>query len=1050
LTNSRSNRLTIKALLLLLACFSGGFYLAFGQAATATLSGAVVDQSGGVLPAATVVLQNTATAFRRQIETNSEGQFTISLLPPGVYRLTAERQGFSPFTEPQITLNVGDQRSLRIQLRAGGISEQVVVTDRATAVDESPAVSTVVDKQFVENQPLNGRSFQTLIQLAPGATITPSNITSQGQFSANGQRATTNYFTVDGVSANFGTTGAATLYNTAGGGAPAFSAQGGTNSLVSVDAVQEFQIQTSTYAPEFGRQPGAQVSIVTRSGTNAFHGSAFDYVRNDIFDANDYFSNLSGLPKSALRQNDFGFTVGGPALLPRLGGGAIYDGRNRTFFFVSYEGLRLRQPVVSSPEEVPSLSARQSATGPAQDILNAFPMPNRPTLSGDPNTATFVGAYSNPSSLNAASVRIDHSIGSRMSIFGRYNYAPSSARVRAEFASTNTIADKPEKTRTLTVGATAIISPRLSNELRVNFSRAEAASRYHIDNFGGAVPPPPSAVFPADTGGLTYAFVGLNALATGLNVENKQGQFNVVDGLSYTVGEHTLKLGFDYRRMTPVTKGAAFRRFPFFFGVSDVLAGNIPFLDVFATDVTLQPVFNNYSAFAQDTWRVMRRMTLTYGLRYEVNPPPGEKNGNPPLTVEGLDDLATLRLAPRDARLYETTYNNFAPRFGLAYQLFPDHGTAIRGGFGVFYDLGYTFAGSGLISSGFPYGRALSLTDVPLASTLVGAMPPPSMDIQPPFGDMFVYERDYKLPYTLHYNVTLEQAIGRNDSISFAYVGATGRRLGRVERFQDPHPDFTRLSVVRNAATSDYNALQLKYQRRLSRGVQVLSSYTWSKSIDIVSNESIVNYQAPLNSIDPRNDRGPSDFDVRHMFNGAVSWEIPSFLEGKVGRAILGGFAIDSIFTLRSATPVNILTGADPLGLGFTTVSRPDVIAGAPSHINDPAVAGGRRINPAAFIDPPSGRQGALGRNSLRGFPLWQLDLALRRQFQVAEGVRLQLRIDTFNTLNHANFANPSGVLSDPNFGVSTQMLGRSLGGLSPLYQIGGPRSLQLAAKLLF
>jgi Carboxypeptidase regulatory-like domain/TonB dependent receptor/TonB-dependent Receptor Plug Domain len=1025
-------------------------YPVFGQAATATLSGAVIDQNGGVLPDATVIVENTATAFRRKTETNSEGQFTISFLPPGSYKLTVERQGFSPFTEPQIALSVGDQRSLRIQLRAGGISDQVVVSDRAALIDESPAVSTVVDKQFVENQPLNGRSFQTLIQLAPGTTITSSSVTSQGQFSANGQRTTTNYFTVDGVSANFGTTGAATLYNTAGGGAPAFSAQGGTNSLASVDAVEEFQIQTSTYAPEFGRQPGAQVSIVTRSGTNAFHGSVFDYVRNDIFDANDYFSNLNGLPKSALRQNDFGFTVGGPVFLPRLGGGALYDGRNRTFFFVSYEGLRLRQPVVSSPEEVPSLSARQSATGPARDLLNAFPMPNGHTLPGDPNTATFVGAYSNPSSLNATSVRIDHSIGSRLSIFGRYNYAPSSAQVRADFASTNTVADKPEKTRTLTVGATAIISTRLSNELRVNFSRAEAASRYSLDNFGGAVPPPASDLFPTDPAGLTYVFVGLTALTTGLNVENRQSQFNVVDGLSYTMGGHTLKLGFDYRRMTPVTKGAAFRRFPFFFGVSDVLAGNIPFLDVFATDVVLQPVFNNYSAFAQDTWHVTRRMTLTYGLRYEVNPSPSEKNGNLPLTVESLDNLAMLRLAPRGTRLYETTYNNLAPRFGLAYQLFPDHGTVIRGGFGVFYDLGYTFAGSGFISSGFPYGRALSLTDVPLASAIVGALPPPSTDIQPPFGDLFVYERDYKLPYTLQYNVTLEQALGRNDLVSLAYVGATGRRLGRVERLQNPNPDFTRLSVVRNAATSDYNALQLKYQRRLSRGVQVLSSYTWSKSIDIVSNESIVNYQAPLNSIDPRLDRGPSDFDVRHLFNGAVSWEIPSFLEGKVGRAISRGFAIDSIFTARSATPVNILTGADPFGLGFTTVTRPDVITGVPLYIDDPAAAGGRRINLAAFIEPAAGRQGTLGRNSLRGFPLSQLDLALRRQFQVTEGIRLQVRIDAFNILNHANFANPSGVLSNPNFGVSTQMLGRSLGGLNPLYQIGGPRSLQLAAKLLF
>ncbi|HEU0180443.1 MAG TPA: TonB-dependent receptor [Blastocatellia bacterium] len=1021
------------------------------QSATATLSGSVTDQTGAAVANAGIKAVNTATNLERRTTSDSEGLFTLPLLPPGNYTILCERAGFAAVTKRDLVLNVGDQRTLLIQLRVGGVSATVNVTDEPALLNESPAVGTVVDRQFATNQPLNGRSFQSLIGLAPGVVFTPENVTAQGQFSVNGQRAGTNYFMIDGVSANFGTTGAATLYNTAGGALPALSAQGGTNSLVSVDALQEFSIQTSTYAPEFGRQPGAQVLIVTRSGANELRGSLFNYLRNDLFDANDYFANRNGLAKPALRQNDFGFTVGGPVVLPsRFFGPMGYGGRDRTFFFVSYEGLRLRQPAVSPPEEVPSLRARRQATGLARDILNAFPLPNGPELSGDPNTATFVGSYSNPSSLDAFSVRLDHTVNQRFTLFGRYNHAPSESQVRADFASSSTVGDKPQKTQTLTAGATAIFSPRVSNDLRLNYSRAEAKSVYHIDNFGGAIPPPSSVFFPpADRGGLVYPFIGLNALTAGLNIENRQGQFNMVETLSYTKGAHSLKAGFDYRRLAPVTHGAAFRRFPFFFSVSDALDGNIPFLDILATDVTLRPLFDNYSAFAQDTWRAGRRLTLTYGLRYEVNPPPSEKNGNLPLTVDGLDDLTNLKLAPRGARLYETTFNNLAPRFGVAYQLFPERGTVLRGGFGVFYDLGYTFAGSGLGPDSYPYGRHVGLVDVPLSSPLVGALPPPA-NLEPPFGDLFVYERGYKLPYTLQYNVTVEQAFGSNNSVTVGYVGATGRRLGRVERLQNPHPNFTRMSVVRNNGASDYHALQTQFQRRLSRGLQALVSYTFAKSLDIVSDESIVNYQAPLGALDPKHDRGPSAFDARHQLSGAVSYDIPPPVESGVGRAVVGGFGVDSIFRARSATPVNALTGADPFGFGFRTVTRPDLVAGVPLYVEDQAAPGGRSLNRAAFVEPLAGRQGTLGRNSLRGFPAWQIDLSLRRQFSLSERAKLQLKLDAFNLFNHPNFGNPSGTLSDPDFGVSTQMLGRSLGGLSPLYQIGGPRSLQLALKVLF
>jgi hypothetical protein len=437
-------------------------------------------------------------------------------------------------------------------------------------------------------------------------------------------------------------------------------------------------------------------------------------------------------------------------------------------------------------------------------------------------------------------------------------------------------------------------------------------------------------------------------------------------------------------------------------------------------------------------------------VRYDVNPAPSEKNGNLNSTVKGIDNPATLTLAPPGTRFYDTTYGNLAPRVGVAYQLFPQRGTTLRGGFGVFYDLGYTFTGSAVSPFNF-----LIDGNIPLSSPEIQTQLPPLSGLTPPYPTLVAFASGYKLPYTRQYNVTLDQAIGANNLLSVAYVGAVGRRLGRVEFLNNPNPNFTGIDLVTNTATSDYNSLQVRFTRRLSRGLQIISSYAFAKSLDIVSDESIINIQPPLTVLDPHQDRGPSSFDVRHVFSTAISYDIPSPFATGFSHAAFGGFALDSIFRARSAAPVNVLTGNDPFGFGiFNSVVRPDLVSGQPLYINDSAVAGGRRINRAAFVDPPAGRQGTLGRNTLRGFAMSQWDVSLRRQFNLTERLHLQFKADAFNLLNHPNFTDPTGVLTDPNFGVSTQMLGRGLAasgtGLSPLYQTGGPRSLQFSLKLIF
>lgn len=1037
--------------------------VAGAQSATANLRGVVVDEQGATVAGAQVTVRDAARAAERRTVTDEAGYFAFNQLAPAMYAVTVRRDDFSAVQLPNVELNVGDQSTLRVTLKIAQLGESVEVTTDAPLVGESPAVSTVVNRQFVENQPLNGRSFQTLIGLSPGVVFTPASLVSQGQFSVNGQRSNTNYFTVDGVSANFGLGPSTTLYECAGGGVPSFSAQGGTNSLASVDAVQEFAIQTSTYASEFGRQPGAQVQIVTRSGTNRLTGSVFNYLRNAVFDANNFFANANNLERPALKQNDFGFTVGGPVFLPRFGEGrrALLDGRDHTFFFVSYEGLRLRQPVVTVPLRVPSLAARGAATGVLKDLLNAFPLPTGPALSDAPNEAPYVGSFTNPSELNATSFRLDHNFSERLTLFGRYNYAPSEDVVRARFCAASCSARIPAKTETLTVGASLTFSPRVSNDLRVNYSASRAGQFYFFDNFGGAVPPPTASLFPPFVNRDNSAiYIQLsdnedNTLTDGVFSDNRQRQFNVVNTLSYAAGAHALKFGVDYRRLAPVAGGRTFDRSYFPDSISQLASGVIASATITAVDAPLSPVFNNYSTFAQDTWRVTDRLTVTYGLRYDVNPAPSERNGLP-LTITDLENISSATLAPRGTPLYATTYDNFAPRVGLAYQVFPRHGTTVRGGFGVFYDLGYNFVGTAFSPTLPPNSRRLTVTDVAITAPILFTQPP-AVGFNPPYPRLFAYERNYQLPYTRQYNVAVEQALGAQSTVTATYVGANGRRLGHLTSLrgqaQLQNPSLTRVDAVTNDGTSDYHSLQVQYQRRLSRRWQALASYTWAKSLDTASDESILNFQAPSLRLPPAQDRGPSDFDVRHAASGAISYQLPAPFENEFARRVFGGFAVDSIFRARSATPVNVLTGRDPFGVGLTSVARPDVLAGVPLYLDDAQAPGSKRFNPAAFVAATplaAGRQGTLGRNVLRGFAFYQLDVSLRRQFNLSEQVNLQLRGDAFNIFNHPNFADPTGVLPDINFGRSTRMLGTGLGGVSPLYQIGGPRSFQLAVKLQF
>src|SRR5262245_52077862 len=369
---------------LLLASFTS---VLRAQSTNASLTGRITDPSKAVIVDAKIAAISADTNLRYETTTNGSGQYYLANLPPGPYRLEIERSGFKKLIKPDVIVHVQDALEINFEMALGETSDAITVEGGAPLVNtESGTVSTVIDRTVVENLPLNGRSFQTLIMLTPGAVVTATRFDDQGQFSVNGQRADANYFTVDGVSANFGVTGYAVMVQSASGALPALSASGGTNSLVSVDATQEFRIQTSSFAPEFGRTPGGQISIVTRSGTNAFHGALFDYFRNSVLDAKDWFVNFNGLAKPEERQNDFGGVLGGPVF------------KDKTFFFFSYEGLRLRQPSTQQ-SVVPDNQSRLVAPLAMRPFLNVFPIANGSNLAT--GLAQFNASYSNPSTLDA-------------------------------------------------------------------------------------------------------------------------------------------------------------------------------------------------------------------------------------------------------------------------------------------------------------------------------------------------------------------------------------------------------------------------------------------------------------------------------------------------------------------------------------------------------------------------------------------------------------------------------------------------------------------------
>jgi len=1002
------------------------------QSPYGTISGIVIDPTGAAIGGAEVLVVNDATRVQYPGKTNGEGIYLISSLPPGSYRLQVSKQGFKTVIKPDITVNVQDALALNFTLPLGAVSEVVTVQGGAPLVNtESAAVGTVIDRQFVDSLPLNGRSFNTLLQLTPGVVIAPSNSISPGQFSISGQRTSGNDFTVDGVSANFGV-GSSTVVGASGtGSAQAFSAIGGTSSLVSVDDLQEFRVETSSFAPEFGHTPGGHVLLTTRSGTNDWHGGVFEYFRSDVLDANDWFAKNAGQPRAPERHNDFGGSLGGP----------IH--KDTTFIFLSYEGARLRLPETFIGT-VPSESARAAGSPAVASLLNAFPTPNG-AISADGNTAVFTGTASNSATLNAGSIRIDHHFNDRWSIFGRFNDAPSNFISLAQ--SPNDPQTTEVDTRTATVGLNVVFNPRMTDMVRMNYSSQSAGSLYQLTSANGAVPYDPTILLGnlSNTANqVIFGTVDTDFLITGPLAKNRDQQWEIVDDLAMSEGAHQLKFGVDYRAnyldAIPYQHLLEYLSF----SIPSLLSTSSADLFLPITTAPSKILTRSLSLYGQDAWKVGSRLTFTYGLRWEFNPAPSPRGNTTLAAWENVNNPAAIALAPAGTPIWHSTYTNFAPRLGMAWVPTEKRDLVVRAGGGIFYDLGVGAAAN--LTSSFPNNvqNILSGTPIPIGD------PTPFLPViseLPPFpGIVNAISPNLKLPRSYQWNVAIEKSFSDTRAVTLTYVGQVGGDLLRTEGLGTPNPDFLgTFFLTNNSAASNYNALQLQYRQPMSHGVQALFNYTYSHSIDNASNDTVDFVSHTV--ISAQNDRASSDFDVRHSFSGAISIAIPAPSRAKGFAPLLRNWSTDVVVVARSGFPFNgsIATPVDG------SAPRADRIPGEPVWIFGSNLPGGKALNPNAFAVPLPGVQGTEGRNDISGFGLTQVDVSLARQFLLTERLHLQFRTDAFNLFNHPNFTNPLALIgSDPRFLESQSMLNQGLGGLNPLFQEGGPRSLQISLRLTF
>lgn len=986
----------------------------------------------------------TNTEGRRWYARTQGGLVVFSTLPEGWYYFTATypSQPFRVGKSLGWQYVGGPQKTTRANIVFGaGEYIEVVASPTTLNTIEGAGGGAKFTQRFVESAPLaSGRTLQSLQTLVPGVVFTEQTGT-LAQFTAIGARRFSNRLSIDGIAADLAIGLTGTGIGEEGSGAlPGMSTAGSTQTLIPLASIQEVSIRTTNATSEHARAPGAQTSIVTRSGTDRLAASAFLDFRPNALSASDWFVNAGQAPERELSFWNAGASLGGPILPGRL------------FYFATWEQQHVNRPVEMTTE-VPSMSARGAVPDNLRPLLDAYPTPNGAILGN--NLAEFSSTFPAQSKLSVFNVRVDghvkqHRMFARVNIGRSHGDSLDSLQQMPMSSFTQT---ERTVTKTATIGVSSMRAA-LVNDVRVNISTHRGWSIAGPARFGDAQALPVDLLLPREAAGPSFAILNLfpgphGQVFSGQIGPNSQRQIQVVDTVSFVRGRHEWRTGVDYRYVLASSDGPQTQVMYRFGAVTDVLQGRVRQVAV-NTVAPSKALFQSWSLFIQDTYRPWARLSMDYGIRYSVEPAPASRTELSPSLID-FERLPEVSQRPITAPLWNTSRANIAPRVAASYTLGTraDRETVLRAGWSLVFDQ-LTRPGAASIGRSHPF----------VATRVFGAsafpVPADSLTVVPsePFGpgdrgEYFAFPRDFRSPRAYNWRVGLDQALGRGQRVSAAYVGAAGRDLPywSVYYVGSPTPIINAYS---NDGRSDYHALVTEVMRQMSRGLSGRVAYTWSHSIDNDSGDSLRPY-APPSLIPPSTNRGSSDFDRRHVLQATSSYEIPAGRLPWRLYPLLGGWQFDMVGTFQSGAPFSVMSNRS-LGNG-TYFVRPDVVPGVPLWIRDATSPTGTSLNPVAF-QTIEGRQGTLGRNALRASSLRQVDVLLVKTIRLRGRMSAQLRVQAFNVLNTVNVGPPFAIYPGSQFGRPFQTYAQGLGtgtlaygGLLPIQQVGGPRSLQFGLR---
>lgn len=1050
---------------------------------SASISGRVQDTSGSPIGGARVTVKSLESGASRRAETNAEGVYRVLSLPLGSQEVKAEKAGFKAAARTGIDLRIGQEAVVNLQLEIGDLTQQITVAEQAPVVNTTTAsVAGMVGEREVKDLPLNGRSFDNLITLNPGsinysAMKSAQTSTSNGNtFSVAGRRTAENLFLLNGIEYM----GSSQLAVTPGGA---------SGQLLGIDAVREFNVQTDTYGAQYGKRAGAQVTVATQAGTNTLHGSVFEFLRNSALDARNFFDRG---PVPPFRRNQFGGALGGPLE------------KNKLFLFGNYEGFR-QALAVSNVAVVPDAQARlgllPNSSGvytPAANLnpamlayMSFWPEPNGPErlVNGLP-TGTAL-AYNNPRQSireDFGTLRADYALGGRDWLAGVYTMDDGDSLIPLAdplFASSERL-----RAQVASLQETHVFSPRFLNTFTAGFSRAG----FRLDSAPQApMPANLSFVSGLGPGGIV---IGGGVTTTGLasitpagpnnaaGVWNRRNLFTWTDGLQIIRGPHQISAGVWFQRLQD-NEDSASRQLgqASFASLATFLQGTVSSFQVVPTPSALGWRSLLGAWYFEDTVKLRPNLTLQAGIRHEFTNGWNEVTGRAANYItDGAGVLVTTPLSGDSVFTENNATRLFAPRIALAWDVFGNGRTVLRAGFGIYYSLIDDL--SFLLNSLPPYNGALSFGNVSLPSILPilpNVLPPATCGpgVAAPCSTYAPQgiQPDARTPAVQECRLTLERQLDRNTVLRLAYVGSFGYHGflsvdpntipaqicgnpngctagGTPATFTSTVPQGAQYIPVGSRpnrflgagffwyteGNSSYNALQIDVSRRLTRGLQFRANYTWSKNLDV--NSALTGAQANnqpqmvMDRNDLHRDWGPSALNVTSQAVIAWTYALP-FGSGKLS----GGWQLNGITTLMSGFPFTPQVGANRSGDGDTR--NPDRPSLNPAF-DGPVVEGNPNqwFNPNAFVRPPAGTYGNLGRGTYRGPGMAALDLSLIKDIAASERMKVQFRSEFFNILNHTNLGTPnaivfSGPAISPSAGLITATATTS-------------RQIQFGLKLIF